>query len=88
MIIFPNYLSAPSALATVSVCQEILESAGVAEINAAHLCFVDPFGIAMLGACFDAARRQGCVIRVHQLSPDLSGYLQRMDVFAGIELVD
>lgn len=87
MIIFPCYLSAPSALATVSVCQKILESAGVAEINAAHLCFVDPFGMAMLGACFDAVRRQGRVVRVHHLSSDLSGYLQRMDVFNGVELV-
>jgi len=88
MIIFPNYLSAPSALATISVCQGILGSAGVVEINAVHLRFVDPFGMAMLGACFDEARKQGCVIRVHQLSPNLSGYLQRMDVFTGVELVD
>lgn len=88
MIIFPSYLSAPSALATISVCQEILESAGVVDINAVYLKFVDPFGMAMLGACFDAVRKQGSVIRVHQLSPDLCGYLQRMDVFTGVELVD
>jgi hypothetical protein len=88
MIIFPSYLSAPSALETISVCQEILESADVADINAMHLRFVDPFGMAMLGACFDEARRKGCLIRVHQLSPDLSGYLQRMDVFTGVELID
>ncbi len=88
MIIFPNYLSAPSALATISVCQEILGAAGIVEINAMHLRFVDPFGMAMLGACFDEARKQGCVIRVHQLSSNLSGYLQRMDVFTGVELVD
>ncbi|TCV81280.1 ATP-binding protein [Sulfurirhabdus autotrophica] len=88
MIIFPSYLSAPSALETISVCQEIMKSVGVAEINAVHLKFIDPFGMAMLGACFDEARRQGRVIRIHHLSPGLSGYLQRMDVFTGIELVD
>ncbi|MHB1677386.1 MAG: hypothetical protein ACYCSS_07595 [Sulfuriferula sp.] len=33
MIILPNYLSALSALITISVCQKIPESAGVVEIN-------------------------------------------------------
>jgi len=88
MIIFPSYLSAPSALTTASVCQEILESGDVAEINAAHLRYVDPFGMAMLGACFHEARRRGCIIRVHQLPSGISGYLQRMDVFTGVELVE
>lgn len=88
MIIFPSYLSAPTALSTISVCQEILATAGVVDIYAAHLRFIDPFGMAMLGACFDEAKKQGCVIHVHQLSSDLSGYLQRMDVFTGVELVD
>lgn len=87
MIIFPGYLSAPSALTTMSVCQEILASTDVVDIHAVYLKFIDPFGMAMLGACFDVVRSQGCRIRVHQLSPDLSGYLQRMDVFTDVELV-
>lgn len=88
MIIFPAYLSASLALATVSVCQEIIDSDGIVEINAGQLRYVDPFGIAMLGACFDSARNKGCTIIVHQLSSTLSGYLQRMDVFHGVQLVD
>lgn len=88
MIILPNYLSANSALITISVCQKILESAGVVEINARNLRFVDPFGMAMLGACLDEAKKQEYAIRVYGLSPDLSGYLQRMNVITGIELVD
>ena len=88
MITFPNYLSAPSAFSTIFVCQQILESVGVVEINAVQLRFVDPFGMAMLGACFEEAKKQNCVIRVRQLSPDLSGYLQRMNVFTDVELVD
>ncbi len=87
MIVFPSHLSAPSALATVSVCQEILASDGVTDIDAGQLSYIDPFGMAMLGACFDSARNIGCTIRVHQLSANLSGYLQRMDVFDGVELV-
>ncbi|MDD4928066.1 MAG: ATP-binding protein [Gallionella sp.] len=88
MNIFPAYLSAPSALITVSVCQEILDSEGVVEINAGQLRYVDPFGMAMLGACFNSVRNKGCAIVVRQLSANLSGYLQRMDVFHGVELVD
>lgn len=88
MIIFPSYLSAPSALTTMSVCQEILGSTDLVDIHAAHLKFIDPFGMAMLGACFDAVRNQGCVIRIHQLSPYLTGYMQRMDVFTDVELVN
>lgn len=88
MIIFPAYLSAPSALTTVSVCQGILDLEGVVEIDAGQLRYVDPFGMAMLGACFNSVRNTGCAIVVHRLSANLSGYLQRMDVFHGVELVD
>jgi ABC-type transporter Mla MlaB component len=88
MIVLPTHLSAPSALEVISVCQEVLAMSGVVDIEAGRLQYVDPMGMAMLGACLDASRKQGDSIRVHHLSPKLSGYLQRMDVFTGVELVD
>ena len=88
MIVLPSHLSAPSALEVISVCQEVLATNDVVEIEAGRLQYVDPMGMAMLGACLDASRKQGDSIRVHHLSGKLSGYLQRMDVFTGVELVD
>ena len=88
MIVLPTHLSAPSALDVIFVCQEVLATSGVVEIEAGRLQYVDPMGMAMLGACLDASRKQDGSIRVHHLSSRLSAYLQRMDVFTGLELVD
>lgn len=87
MIDFPSYLSASSAFDTVSVCQQMMETSGLVDVDAAGLRFVDPFGMAMLGACFHTVRQSGGKIRVHRLMPEISSYLQRMDVFTGVELV-
>lgn len=88
VIYLPTYLSGLSALVAASVCQQILNQDGVVDIDAQHLRFADPFGIAMLGACFHGVKARGQNIRVHNLNSNLGGYLQRMDLFNGIELID
>lgn len=57
-------------------------------IDAAGLRFVDPFGLTLLGASFQALKAWGQRVVVRGLSADLGGYLQRMDLFAGVELSD
>ena len=44
--------------------------------------------MALLAATFYKVRQRGGAVRVHRLNAQLSGYLQRMDVFHGVELVD
>lgn len=57
------------------------------EVDASRLVFADPFGMALLAATFHKVREQNGFVRVHHLNAKLSGYLQRMDVFEGVELV-
>ena len=87
-VCFPTYLSARSAAVTVSACQGLIESEGDAVVDAGRLRFADPFGLAMLGATFSMVRQQGRAVAVCGLSADMAGYLQRMDVFEGVDLVD
>lgn len=88
MIAFPQYFSARNAILAALTCQEISHQTGVIEIDASALLFIDPFGIAMLGACFDGVLKRGDKLRVYGLSSNLSGYLQRMDLFKDVELVN
>jgi ABC-type transporter Mla MlaB component len=84
----PAYFSARSAEDAIAACWEIASAGGVVDVDASNLVFVDPFGMALLAATFYNVRRQGGAVRVHCLNEQLSGYLQRMDVFHGVELVD
>lgn len=88
MITLPSELTANCALKTVAICEEIVSSSNTADIDASQLRFMDPFSMAMLGACFDNATKDDVTVNVHNLSKALSGYLQRMDVFTGVNLVD
>lgn len=89
MILLPNYVSAQSAFDAMLVCQQILGNTDdYVEIDAKNLRFTDPFGIALLGSCFYEAKSHGRNIRVYNLNSNLSGYLQRMDLFDGIELIN
>lgn len=65
-----------------------MDADGAATVNAAALRFADPFGLAMLGATFHMVRQRGRAVRVCGLNAHMAGYLNRMDVFAGVELVD
>jgi len=84
----PAYFSAHSAKEAITACWEIASAEGVVDVDASKLVFVDPFGMALLAAAFYNVRRRGGAVRVHCLNAQLSGYLQRMDVFQGVELVD
>lgn len=84
----PTHFSMRSAKEAVTACWAIASAGGVVVVDARRLVFVDPFGMALLAATFFNVLRQGGAVRVHCLNEQLSGYLQRMDVFHGVELVD
>lgn len=83
----PTHFSARSAKEAITACWQIASATGAVDIDASRLVFVDPFGMALLAATFYKVRQQGGAVRVHHLNARLSGYLQRMDVFHGVELV-
>lgn len=84
----PKYFSAKSAAEAITACWQITECDGPVDVDASQLAWVDPFGMALLASTFYQVRQHGGRVRVHCLNSDLSGYLQRMDVFEGVELVD
>lgn len=84
----PAYFSARSANEAIRACWAIASTEGVVDVDASNLKFVDPFGMALLAATFHKVRGQGGSVRVHCLNSQLSGYMQRMDVFRGVALVD
>ncbi len=72
----------------VRLCGAALASDDTVLLDARALRFADPFGLAMLGATFYMLQQRGQTLRVSGLSEAVSSYLQRMDVFGGVELVD
>lgn len=84
----PRYVTASAAEELVVFCAQAMAAEGDVEIDARRLSFVDPFGIAMLGATFHSVREWGAAVRVCGLPADIGSYLQRMDVFEGVELMD
>lgn len=87
-ILLPTYLTARSAAETVIACRQLLDGEGDTEVCAGSLRFADPFGLAMLGATFFMMQRRGRDVRVSGLTADMAGYLNRMDVFDGVNLID
>lgn len=87
LVTLPIYVTAPSAPEVVAACRQIMDAEDDIEIDASQVRFVDPFGMAMLGATFHTIRSYGDAVRVSGLSPNIGSYLQRMDVFDGVELV-
>ena len=85
---FPQYLSAKSTQAAVDLCQQIMNSTENTQINASQLKFVDPFGLALLGAAFHHTTHAGNRVLISGLSTGVGTYLNRMDVFTGIEIED
>lgn len=83
----PDYLTARSAGKSIAACAQAIHAKDDVDIDASALRFVDPFGMALLGAAFFTVQQQGRSVRVCGLNPEIGGYLQRMDVFAGVELV-
>ncbi len=84
----PAYVTARSGDAVVSLCTKALLAEDDVEIDGRRLKFADPFGMAMLGSTFFSIREKGAAVRVRGLRAEIGGYLQRMDVFEGVELID
>jgi anti-anti-sigma regulatory factor len=86
VIQLPMFLTARSCRETIAVCQAIQDAEGDVAIDAGRLRFVDPFGLTLLGASFHDLQAWKQRVFVHGLTADVGGYLQRMDLFEGIEL--
>lgn len=86
-VLLPSYLSSISAKESIAACWEISTSNDNVDIDASKLEFVDPFGMALLAATFYKVRQIEGTVRIHHLNMQLTGYLTRMDVFQGVELV-
>lgn len=72
----------------IELCRKALEAESNIELLAHDLYFVDPFGIALLGATFYMLQQRDQAIQVSGLTENVSGYLQRMDVFHGVKLTN
>lgn len=86
MIQLPMFLTARSCKETIAVCQAIQDEESDVVIDAARLRFVDPFGLTLLGATFQELQGWGQRVVVHRVSADVGSYLQRMDLFRGVDL--
>ena len=72
----------------IGLCGAALAADDNVLLDARTLEFVDPFGMAMLGATFYMLQQRGQSVLVSGLNDSVSSYLQRLDVFAGVELVN
>lgn len=88
MIHLPTYVSALSAKESIKACWQIASAGNKVDVDAAKLKFVDPFGMALLAATFHQIMSHDGLVRVYHLNDQISGYMQRMDVFQGVQLVD
>lgn len=84
----PAYLTVKSPDKLIGLCGAALAAEDSVMLDARALRFSDPFGLAMLGATFYMLQQHGQTVRVAGLTDAVGGYLQRMDVFEGVELVD
>jgi len=72
----------------IALCSAMLGPDDNVLLDARALRFADPFGLALLGSTCHMLRQRDQVVRVSGLASSVSTYLQRMDVFHGVELVD
>jgi hypothetical protein len=87
-LICPAYLTVKSPDSLIGLCGTALAAEDSVMLDARALRFADPFGLALLGATFYMLQQRGQTVRVAGLTDAVGGYLQRMDVFEGVELVD
>ena len=83
----PAYLTSRSYADVVAVSQKILRMEEDITLDAGRLRFVDPFALTLLGSSFRQLRTRGLTVRVGGLNVDLQGYLSRMDLFNGVEII-
>jgi hypothetical protein len=84
----PAYLTLKTPDNLIGLCGAALAAGDSVTLEARALRFADPFGLALLGATFFMLQQRGQTVQVAGLSDAVGGYLQRMDVFEGVELVD
>ena len=87
-LICPAYLTVKTPDNLIGLCGAALAAEDGVTLEAHALRFADPFGLALLGATFYMLQQRGQTVQVAGLSDTVGGYLQRMDVFDGVELVD
>lgn len=87
-LVCPAYLTIKSPDDLIWLCGAALTAEDDVTLDARSLRFADPFGLALLGATFYMLQQRGQKVRVAGLTATVGGYLQRMDVFEGVELTD
>lgn len=87
-LICPAYLTVKSPDNLIGLCSAALAAEDSVTLEARALRFADPFGMAMLSATFYMLQQRDQTVRVAGLTDAVGGYLQRMDVFEGVVLVD
>lgn len=86
-LVCPAYLSLITPDSLIGLCGAALAAEDGVTLEARALRFADPFGLALLGATCYMLQQRGQKVRVAGLT-EAGGYLLRMDVFEGVELVD
>lgn len=87
-LICPAFLTVKSSDNLIGLCGAALTAEDRVILDARALRFADPFGLCLLGATFLMLQQRGQTVRVAGLTDTVGGYLHRMDVFEGVELVD
>lgn len=87
-LVCPALLTVNQADSLIGLCGAALAADDDVLLDARGLRFADPFGMALLGATFYMLQARGQTVRVSGLADAVSSYLQRMDVFADVQLVD
>lgn len=82
----PAYLTVRGVIPTMRIAQKIRWANDNVEIDAKALKYADPFGMAVLGACFNCILRQGMTVSVKGLDTNIRSYLDRMNLFEGVNL--
>lgn len=84
----PQRMTVERSDGLIALCGAALAADDDLILDGRALRFADPFGLALLGATLYMLRERGRSVRVAGLSSVVGSYLQRMDVFEGVELVD
>ncbi len=85
VIDLPRGLGADSPRLLFSLCAEIRAADEVVELDASHLDYIDPLGMATLRALIEEVIQAKRVI-IHFLSRSLTSYLARMDFFKDLDI--
>lgn len=87
-ISFPSHLTSKNTTEAIGFCRALLNSSNALTLVADGLRFADPFGLALLGATLHKAQQNGRAVSISGLHTDAGQYLQRMDVFTGVRILD